>query len=68
MSMTETEMANLLGLLIEPVQNRVLMERLSLVELIELQQSFKRTEDQRQTMGAVNPDLWTEFVPWHSLN
>ena len=66
--MTETEMANLLGLLTEPVKNRVSHDHGLDLEISYLQLIFNQIAQQRQLIGTVQQDLWCEFLPCHSLN
>jgi hypothetical protein len=66
--MTETEMSAVLGMLNEPVRNRVQCDPLMVSELIYLKHIFAAADTQKKMLGPVNPDLWCEFLPWHSLN
>jgi hypothetical protein len=66
--MTEQQLSHSLGLLAEPVKNRVKASAQLETEILLLSQIFATVTKQKRHMGAVNPDIWVEFVPWHSNN
>jgi hypothetical protein len=66
--MNEMEMSVVLGMLSEPVKNRVQLDPLLTSELLYLKHIFAAVESQKRHIGPVNPDLWCEFLPWHSMN
>lgn len=66
--MNEMEMSAVLGMLSEPTRNRVKVDPFLKSELLYLKHIFQVVQIQRKLIGPVNPDLWCEFLPWHSLN
>ncbi|MBY0451069.1 MAG: hypothetical protein K2X01_10645 [Cyanobacteria bacterium] len=66
--MTELEMALTLGILPDPVENRVPVDAALIAEVAFLSRIFSLNTEQRRTIGPVNPELWCELLPWHSLN
>ncbi|MGE0200504.1 MAG: hypothetical protein AB7P76_06015 [Candidatus Melainabacteria bacterium] len=66
--MTELEMALTLGLLNEPVRNKVQMNPLIEAEILYLKHIFVINQTQRKEIGSVNGDIWADLLPWHSLN
>jgi len=66
--MTELEMSLTLGLLSEPEKNVVHSHTLLEHEMALLKNIFAVARKQRQEIGVLNPDLWAELLPWHSLN
>jgi hypothetical protein len=66
--MTELELSLTLGLIADPDQNRVSFNPWVITEIAELKAVFERVEKQKLEYGAVNPDIWCEFLPWLSLN
>ncbi len=66
--MNELEMAIKLGMVSEPVQNRVEIDPLLQAELSYLSHIFDVVNGQKKAMGSLNPDIWCELLPWHSMN
>lgn len=66
--MNELEMALTLGILPEPVKNRVPVDEFLKAEISYLSHVFAVAQGQKQTIGSVNPDIWCELLPWHSMN
>ncbi|HEY9746526.1 MAG TPA: hypothetical protein V6C99_09955 [Oculatellaceae cyanobacterium] len=66
--MTELEMSLTLGLLSEPEKNFVRMDTILQTEIMYLKHIFQISKHQRDELGNLNPDLWAELLPWHSLN
>lgn len=66
--MTELEMCDTLGILIEPGRNRVKVTRELRQNIGLISQAFSEMTTQKELYGTVNQDIWLEFVPWHSLN
>jgi hypothetical protein len=66
--MTELEMSLTLGIMNEPVQNRVNVDPLLHAEIMYLKHVFLINQHQRQEIGTFNPDTWADLLPWHSLN
>ncbi|MDX2085225.1 MAG: hypothetical protein SFZ03_07545 [Candidatus Melainabacteria bacterium] len=66
--MKETDVAIALGLLDEPVCNRVPLDAYLRADIYALKSAFQQLSAQKSALGSVNPDLWCELVPWHSMN
>jgi hypothetical protein len=66
--MTEQELAVTLGLLEEPVRNYVPVDAHLRADILHLKEVFEIVRSQKDQLGAVNPDIWCELVPWHSMN
>lgn len=66
--MTELEMSLTLGLLAEPEKNYVQMDAVLQTEIMYLKHIFQISKLQREEVGTLNPDLWAELLPWHSMN
>jgi hypothetical protein len=66
--MTELEMAMTLGILPEPVRNRVEVDAFLQAEITYLSHVFAIAHRQKQAFGTVNQDMWCELLPWHSMN
>ena len=66
--MTELEMSLTLGLLTEPVKNRVHADPVIFAEVMYLKHIFMISKNQKQEIGCANPDTWADLLPWHSLN
>ncbi|MEB3288087.1 MAG: hypothetical protein VKJ04_11355 [Vampirovibrionales bacterium] len=66
--MTELELSLTLGVVTEPVKNRVNVDPLLEVEIMFLKQIFQIARIQRDEVGHANPDAWADLLPWHSLN
>ncbi len=66
--MTELEMSQTLGMIMDPVRNRLAVTSDLALEMTQLGMAFTQAIRQRPHLGTLNPDLWLEFVPWHSLN
>jgi len=66
--MTELEMSLTLGLMSEPVRNRVQMDPVIQAEIMYLKHIFDIAKNQRSEVGRANPDVWAELLPWHSMN
>lgn len=67
-SMTELEMSMTLGLMSEPELNRVKVDPVIEAEIMYLKHIFAISRLQRAEVGRVNPDVWAELLPWHSMN
>ncbi len=61
-------MAIKLGMVSEPAQNKVDMDPLLRAEISYLSHIFEMIQGQKRRMGSVNPDIWCELLPWHSMN
>ena len=66
--MNELEMSLTLGLLSEPEKNFVNIDDILKTEVMYLKHIFQIAKLQRNEVGVLNPDLWAEFLPWHSPN
>ncbi len=66
--MNELEMAMTLGILPEPVQNRVHMDPFIEAEITYLAQVFQVVDGQKKAIGSFSTDAWCELLPWHSMN
>lgn len=66
--MNELEMALTLGILPEPVRNRVHVDAFMQLEIAFLSEIFKISRLQKEDIGSANGDLWSELLPWHSMN
>jgi hypothetical protein len=66
--MTELEMSLTLGMVNEPIRNRVDVDPMLHIELMFLKHIFIISKCQREEIGSVNPDTWADLLPWHSLN
>ena len=67
--MNEVEMADALGLLVEPVANRVYPDVALRASIHELCSTFREAESQKVQIGTLNQDaVWVGLLPWHSLN
>lgn len=66
--MTELELSLTLGMVCEPEANRVKVDPLLNAEVMYLKHIFTIAGAQRREIGRVNPDIWAELLPWHSLN
>lgn len=65
--MTKTELAETLGIVNDPDENKVSIKSSSKA-LVHAISALKLQEQQKREYGSLNPDLWLELVPWHSLN
>jgi hypothetical protein len=66
--MNELEMCETLGIIVDPQQNKLSMTTDIADNILLLSEAFFLQGKQREQLGPVNPDLWLELVPWHSLN
>ena len=66
--MTELEMCLTLGIVTEPGHNRVHADPLIRAEIMYLKHIFDIARHQRDEIGSANPDVWADFLPWHSMN
>jgi hypothetical protein len=66
--MTELEMSLTLGMMCEPEKNRVQIDPVIQAEIMFLKHIFSITRIQRTEVGRINPDVWAELLPWHSMN
>jgi hypothetical protein len=67
--MNEVEMADALGLLVEPVANRVYADSVLKASIHELCATFEQVQKQKVQIGVLTPDAsWVGLLPWHSLN
>ena len=66
--MTELEMAMTLGLVTEPEKNFVKVDPVIIAEIQHMKHIFVIAQDQHKEIGRLNPDVWMELLPWHSLN
>lgn len=66
MTMTETQLGRKMGIIADPVANKVDVDSHTLNVMLRV---FEMNRVQRDQLGGTaNPDLWCEFLPWHSLN
>jgi hypothetical protein len=66
--MNEMDLCMTLGILPEPVKNRVSVDPEIHSQIIYLKEIFTTLQAQREHIGIFNPDLWCELLPWHSMN
>ena len=66
--MTELEMCLTLGIVTEPLENRVHVDPLIRAEMMYLKHIFEIAELQKLEIGSSNPDTWADMLPWHSMN
>ncbi|MEB3207157.1 MAG: hypothetical protein VKK59_07430 [Vampirovibrionales bacterium] len=66
--MTETTLAITLGYLPDPVCNRVVYSPDDADNIRSLISVLGDAATQRKVMGSINVDIWSEFLPWHSMN
>jgi hypothetical protein len=66
--MTEQELCVALGLLDEPVNNRLCLTASLAADLQAVVKGLQAAKAQKQWLGVLHTDLWSEFLPWHSLN
>ncbi|MBK8190238.1 MAG: hypothetical protein IPK79_07275 [Vampirovibrionales bacterium] len=66
--MNELEMALTLGILPEPTKNRVHVDAFMQLEISFLSEIFKISRLQKEDIGSPNGELWSELLPWHSMN
>lgn len=66
--MTELELCDHLGLLLEPTKNRVVMNEDLENDIAYVNLVFAEATLQKSDLGPVQQDLWLELIPWHSLN
>lgn len=66
--MTELELSLTLGILVEPERNKVKVDPLLQAEIMYLKHIFQIIDDQKEDIGVLNPDVWADLLPWHSLN
>jgi hypothetical protein len=66
--MTNLEWCETLGLIADPDENRLGIDEDLILQINDLSAVFSKMIEQKAIYGAVNPDVWLEFVPWHSLN
>jgi hypothetical protein len=66
--MTELELCNTLGILVEPDKNRVALTEEVRQSIEQVSSAIRESGCQRRIFGVLNQDLWLEFIPWHSLN
>ncbi len=67
-NMTEQQLCETLGLLTEPVQNRPPLDAKLKSEVRFLKDIFTALTHQKTLLGTLNPDIWVELLPWHSMN
>lgn len=68
MAMTELELSQKLGIILEPEANYVEMTENMVACLHTLRETFREQDRQRLDIGSVYDELWLELLPWHSLN
>jgi hypothetical protein len=67
MSMTETQISDLLGYVAEPVQNVVSPQHNEHIQ--EMIMLFNTVEKQELLLSRnYQMDYWIDFLPWHSVN
>ena len=66
--MSELEMSQKLGLLLEPLTNRVAKDDETTTAVISLLEAFREHRTQSNWSQDLYTDMWLEFVPWHSEN
>ncbi len=66
--MHELEIFESLGILLDPEENRLPVDNELRQSIERLSEAFFEMTTQRLLYGTLNPDLWLEFIPWHSLN
>jgi hypothetical protein len=66
--MTELELFDNLGILLDPEQNRVSVTPAIRENINMLSSVFSEMNTQKRRFGTLNPDIWLELIPWHSLN
>jgi hypothetical protein len=66
--MTELEMSLSLGLVIEPVRNRIDADELIKSEILYLHHIFAIRRNQSREIGNLSTESWIEMLPWHSAN
>jgi hypothetical protein len=66
--MTEQELCVALGLLDEPAHNRFALNTQVVQQLQVLVKGLQASQAQKEWLGVLHTDLWSEFLPWNSLN
>jgi hypothetical protein len=66
--MTELEMSETLGIILDPENNRLSISKQLRWDIQKVYRAFSEANTQRESFGTLNEDLWLEFIPWHSLN
>ena len=67
--MSELELCDTLGILLEPEQNRLKLRNEDQLDDIQfLTCVLSEINQQKKEFGTLNPDIWLELIPWHSLN
>lgn len=66
--MNELEICQTLGILVDPGKNKLPITPLLAEDLKMVCSALSEIMDQRQQYGSLNPDLWLELIPWHSIN
>jgi hypothetical protein len=66
--MTELEMCDALGILLDPDQNAVTIDQTILENIAKVSRALVEVSDQKALLGTLNQEMWLAFVPWHSFN
>jgi len=66
--MTELEMCDALGILLDPDKNAVTIDSIILENIAKVSRALAELSDQKAILGTLNQEMWLAFVPWHSLN
>jgi hypothetical protein len=66
--MSELEMSQKLGLVLEPTQNRIAASNETIASVVSLLETFREHRTQAEWSQDLYTDMWLEFVPWHSDN
>jgi hypothetical protein len=66
--MTELEMSRKLGLILEPVKNRLRVNTENETAMGGLIAALFEQAEQKILMDGLFEETWLDFVPWHSDN
>jgi hypothetical protein len=64
----ELAFATLLGLVLEPVQNKIALTPELSEQVQELTMVFQVSKAQQSLLRPLCTDAWIDLVPWHSFN
>ena len=66
--MNELELFDTLGIILDPDYNRLAITEDIQISIENLSYVLCEMNTQKKSYGTLNPDIWLEFIPWHSLN
>ncbi|MFM7389342.1 MAG: hypothetical protein ACKO34_01810 [Vampirovibrionales bacterium] len=68
MPLTAVQVSATLGLIEDPLKNKVIFTATQKEHFFELIAVFKEAQRQSKLLKPTTEDIWVEFLPWHSLN